>query len=62
MSESSLEVVIERRVARIALNRSEVHNAFDDRLIGELTAAPGERRRCAGYRTYRQRRFFFRRR
>ena len=38
MSASSLEVVIERRIARVALNRPEVHNAFDDGLIAELTA------------------------
>ena len=37
MSESTLAVTLERRVARIALNRPDVHNAFDDRLIAELT-------------------------
>ena len=36
---ASLDIAIERRVARIALNRPEVHNAFDDRLIAELTKA-----------------------
>ena len=39
MSESSLEIVIDRRVARVALNRPDIHNAFDDRLIAELTSA-----------------------
>lgn len=34
----SLHIVIENRVARIALNRPELHNAFDDALIAELTA------------------------
>src|SRR5690242_7761761 len=38
MTASSLEVVIEKRIARVALNRPEVHNAFDDALIAELTA------------------------
>jgi methylglutaconyl-CoA hydratase len=32
-----LEIAIERRVARIALNRPDVHNAFDDGLIAALT-------------------------
>lgn len=32
-----LDITIEHRVARIALNRPEAHNAFDDRLIAELT-------------------------
>jgi methylglutaconyl-CoA hydratase len=35
----SLEITLQRRVARIALNRPEVHNAFDDRLIAALTQA-----------------------
>jgi methylglutaconyl-CoA hydratase len=35
----SLQIVEENRVARITLNRPDVHNAFDDTLIGELTAA-----------------------
>jgi len=39
MSESSLEIVIDGRVARVALNRPDVHNAFDDRLIADLTSA-----------------------
>ena len=33
-----LDIAIERQVARIALNRPDVHNAFDDALIAELTA------------------------
>jgi len=37
MSATALDIVIQRRVARIALNRPDVHNAFDDRLIAELT-------------------------
>ena len=36
---ASLDIAIERRVARVTLNRPDVHNAFDDRLIAELTAA-----------------------
>ena len=32
-----LDIAIDDRVARIALNRPEVHNAFDDELIYELT-------------------------
>jgi|SRR6185312_593051 len=39
MSESSLEISIDSRIARVALNRPEVHNAFDDRLIADLTSA-----------------------
>jgi len=38
MTASSLEVVIERRVARVAMNRPDVHNAFDDTLIADLTS------------------------
>lgn len=34
-----LDIVIDHRVARIALNRPQVHNAFDDTLIAELTDA-----------------------
>jgi len=34
---SALQIDQANRVARIALNRPEVHNAFDDPLIGELT-------------------------
>jgi len=36
---ASLDITIERRIARVALNRPDVHNAFDDRLIAELTKA-----------------------
>ena len=32
-----LDIAIDHRVARIALNRPSVHNAFDDTLIAELT-------------------------
>ncbi len=35
----SLDIRITQRVAHIALNRPQVHNAFDDALIAELTAA-----------------------
>ena len=35
----SLEIKLERRVAHIALNRPEVHNAFDEHLIAALTQA-----------------------
>ena len=34
-----LDIAIVHRVARIALNRPSVHNAFDDALIAELTDA-----------------------
>lgn len=34
-----LDIAIDQRVARIALNRPQVHNAFDDVLIAELTQA-----------------------
>jgi len=36
---STLQIVEADRVARIALNRPDIHNAFDDVLIAELTAA-----------------------
>lgn len=36
---STLLIAEENRVARITLDRPDVHNAFDDRLIAELTAA-----------------------
>jgi methylglutaconyl-CoA hydratase len=40
MSESNILVSIDARgVASVALNRPAVHNAFDDRLIAEVTAA-----------------------
>jgi methylglutaconyl-CoA hydratase len=35
----TLNIVEENRVARITLNRPDVHNAFDDRLIADLTSA-----------------------
>jgi methylglutaconyl-CoA hydratase len=35
----SLQIVEENRVARITLNRPDVHNAFDNALIAELTTA-----------------------
>lgn len=34
----SLDIRITQRVAHVALNRPQVHNAFDDALIAELTA------------------------
>ena len=34
-----LQITIENRVARIALDRPDVHNAFDDELIAGLTTA-----------------------
>src|SRR4051812_29676300 len=38
-----LTLDIDRRgVARVNLNRPEVHNAFDDKLIAELTSVFGE--------------------
>lgn len=36
---SRISITDQDRVRRIALNRPEVHNAFDDALIAELTAA-----------------------
>jgi methylglutaconyl-CoA hydratase len=36
---SSLQITNANRIARITLNRPDVHNAFDDALIGELTEA-----------------------
>lgn len=36
---SALQIDQANRVVRIALNHPEVHNAFDDQLIGELTTA-----------------------
>ncbi|MEO8802139.1 MAG: enoyl-CoA hydratase-related protein [Rudaea sp.] len=35
----SLEITVDRHIARIALNRPQVHNAFDDAVITELTTA-----------------------
>lgn len=39
---SSLDIAIANRVARVALNRPQVHNAFDDALVAELTEALGK--------------------
>src|SRR5262249_20752419 len=39
---STLQIAEENRVARITLSRADVHNAFDDRLIAELTAELGK--------------------
>jgi len=36
---STLQIVEANRVARIALDRPDIHNAFDDVMIAELTAA-----------------------
>ncbi|MFM7704067.1 MAG: enoyl-CoA hydratase/isomerase family protein [Rubrivivax sp.] len=36
---TTLDIRIESRVARVWLNRPEVHNAFNDRVIAELTDA-----------------------
>ena len=36
---ASLDIAIQRAVARVALNRPQVHNAFDDVLVAELTEA-----------------------
>lgn len=47
---SSLDIVIAQRVARVALNRPQVHNAFDDALVAELTDALGKLDRDAGVR------------
>src|SRR5579885_3323866 len=34
-----IDIAIDRRIARVVLNRPQVHNAFDDALITELTDA-----------------------
>ncbi|MGH8042959.1 MAG: enoyl-CoA hydratase/isomerase family protein [Rudaea sp.] len=34
----SLDIAIDRRIARVTLNRPQVHNAFDDSLVADLTA------------------------
>lgn len=47
---SSLDITIVNRVARVALNRPQVHNAFDDALVAELTEAIGKFDRDAGVR------------
>ena len=39
MSSSFLEAVDDRGVATLTLNRPDRHNAFDDALIADLTAA-----------------------
>src|SRR3712207_9172141 len=39
MSSTFLEAVDDRGVATLTLNRPDRHNAFDDALIAELTAA-----------------------
>jgi methylglutaconyl-CoA hydratase len=39
---SAVELVRKGAVAHLVMNRPEVHNAFDDGLIAELTAAIGE--------------------
>jgi methylglutaconyl-CoA hydratase len=39
MGEALLIHLDRRGVATLTLNRPELHNAFDDRLIGEMTAA-----------------------
>ncbi len=39
MSYQSLEIDISRQVARVWMNRPELHNAFDETLIRELTEA-----------------------
>ena len=39
---ASLDIAIERAVARVALNRPQVHNAFDDVLVAELTETLGK--------------------
>lgn len=38
MSEPNHLVAVEAGIARVVLNRPDVHNALDDRLIGDLTA------------------------
>jgi methylglutaconyl-CoA hydratase len=45
-----LDIAIERQVARVGLNRPDVHNAFDDALITELTTALGALDADAGVR------------
>ena len=39
MSYAHIELRIEAAVARLTLNRPELHNAFDDRMIAELLQA-----------------------
>jgi methylglutaconyl-CoA hydratase len=46
----SLDIRIERGVARVALARPQVHNAFDDALVADLTTEIGKLDRDAGVR------------
>jgi methylglutaconyl-CoA hydratase len=48
---SCLEVSVERRAARLTLNRPALHNAFDDTLITELIDALTAAERDPGVRT-----------
>ena len=47
---ASLDIAIANRVARVALDRPQVHNAFDDALVTELTEALGKLDRDSGVR------------
>ncbi len=47
---ASLDIAIANRVARVALDRPQVHNAFDDALVAELTEALGKLDRDSGVR------------
>ena len=47
---ASLDITIVNRVARVALDRPQVHNAFDDALVAELTEALGKLDRDSGVR------------
>lgn len=47
---SSLAIAIANRVARVALDRPQVHNAFDDALVAELTDTLGKLDRDAAVR------------
>ena len=47
---SSLAIAIANRVARVALDRPQVHNAFDDALVAELTDTLGKLDRDAAER------------
>jgi methylglutaconyl-CoA hydratase len=50
MSDKTIQVSINERVATVTLNRPEVHNAFDDHLIHELTHALSDLARDPGVR------------
>jgi methylglutaconyl-CoA hydratase len=50
MSDKTTQVSINERVATVTLNRPEVHNAFDDHLIHELTHALSDLARDPGVR------------